>query len=60
MANFTVMAGENRLQRPVGGGKVESGALKGGEVVSTNLTMDTSGMEPGWIERGYDNMFIVS
>jgi len=41
IANFTVVAGENRLHRPVGGGVAESGALKGGSVVQTNLTVNT-------------------
>ena len=41
LANFTVHAGANALQRPVGGGVVESGALKGGIVKMTNLTNNT-------------------
>lgn len=42
LANFTVEAGGNRLQRPVGGGVVESGSLKGGETRQTNVTVDTN------------------
>lgn len=42
IANFTVQAGANRLQRPVGGGVVESGSLKGGRTVQTNITIDTT------------------
>jgi len=42
IANFTVRAGENRLQRPVAGGVVESGSLKFGKTVQNNLTHDTS------------------
>lgn len=42
IANFTVKAGENRLQRPVAGGVVESGSLKFGKTVQNNLTHDTS------------------
>ncbi|RYN90349.1 hypothetical protein AA0120_g6103 [Alternaria tenuissima] len=42
IANFTVKSGENRLQRPVAGGVVESGSLKGGKTVQTNLTIDTN------------------
>ena len=56
MANFTVVAGENRLSRPLSGGKVESGFLRGGEVVSTNLTVDTASGE--WSVREYERMFI--
>ncbi|KAF2735668.1 hypothetical protein EJ04DRAFT_599769 [Polyplosphaeria fusca] len=41
IANFTVKSGANKLQRPVAGGVVESGSLKGGKVVQTNLTVDT-------------------
>lgn len=41
LANFTVKAGQNRLQRPVAGGVVESGSLKGGKTVQTNATVDT-------------------
>ncbi|KAF2194894.1 hypothetical protein K469DRAFT_774925 [Zopfia rhizophila CBS 207.26] len=42
LANFTVKAGENKLQRPVAGGVVESGSLKGGKTVQTNATVDTT------------------
>ncbi|KAJ4288398.1 hypothetical protein N0V90_011633 [Kalmusia sp. IMI 367209] len=41
IANFTVKSGANKLQRPVGGGVVESGSLKGGKTVQTNATIDT-------------------
>lgn len=45
LANFTVVAGENRLSRGAngvtGGGVVENGALKGGKRVMTNETVDT-------------------
>ncbi|KAF2843521.1 alkaline phosphatase-like protein [Patellaria atrata CBS 101060] len=41
LANFTVKAGENRLSRPVAGGVVEAGTLKGGRRVETNATRDT-------------------
>lgn len=42
LANFTVKSGQNKLQRPVAGGVVESGTLKGGKTQSTNLTVDTN------------------
>ncbi|KAJ4391262.1 hypothetical protein N0V93_004879 [Gnomoniopsis smithogilvyi] len=42
IANFTVEAGANKLQRPVGGGMVESGSLKGGLTKQTNITVDTN------------------
>jgi alkaline phosphatase D len=42
IANFTVKSGENRLQRPVAGGLVESGSLKFGKVVQNNITYDTN------------------
>lgn len=45
MANFTVLAGGNRLERFDGsaavGGVVENGALKGGRVLQTNITYST-------------------
>ena len=45
LANFTVLAGANRLYRNGGsvalGGVVEAGSLKGGRVVQTNRTHDT-------------------
>ena len=41
LANFTVKANANHLQRPVGGGVVESGALKNGKTVQTNITNNT-------------------
>lgn len=42
LANFTVASGANRLQRPVAGGVVEAGVLKGGRTVPTNRTVDTA------------------
>ncbi|OCK85047.1 phosphodiesterase/alkaline phosphatase D precursor [Lepidopterella palustris CBS 459.81] len=41
LANFTVNLNDNKLARPVAGGIVESGTLKGGKTVETNLTVDT-------------------
>lgn len=41
LANFTVLSGANALQRPVGGGVVESGALKNGQTRITNITNNT-------------------
>lgn len=56
LANFTVRAGENRLQRNVANGSVESGALQRGDVKQTNLTLDT---ETGtWNVTMFDQMFI--
>ncbi|QIW96740.1 hypothetical protein AMS68_002258 [Peltaster fructicola] len=42
LANFTLKAGGNEIQRPVAGGKVETGSLKNGQVSITNITHDTS------------------
>lgn len=42
LANFTVLNGANALQRPVGGGVVESGALKVGQTIMTNITNNTA------------------
>ncbi|KAI0192378.1 PhoD-like phosphatase [Xylaria flabelliformis] len=45
LANFTVLAGANKLYRENGaaalGGVVEAGSLKGGKVIPKNLTHDT-------------------
>ncbi|KAF5021469.1 hypothetical protein F66182_6490 [Fusarium sp. NRRL 66182] len=56
LANFTVVAGENCLQRPVAGGRVESGALRHGEVAHTNLTLNTETNE--WEYIGFDTMHL--
>ncbi|KAI1300350.1 alkaline phosphatase-like protein [Xylaria venustula] len=56
LANFTVLSGENKLSRPVGGGSVESGALRGGKTNPTNLTLNTDTGE--WDVVGYDQMYI--
>ncbi|KAI9817509.1 MAG: hypothetical protein M1827_001119 [Pycnora praestabilis] len=44
LASFQVLDGANKISRDPtpGGGIAETGALKGGKVVMTNLTMDTS------------------
>ena len=41
LGNFTIKSGDNHLQRPVGGGVVESGALKIGKT-QTTLTNNTA------------------
>ncbi|KAI9671500.1 MAG: hypothetical protein M1817_003551 [Caeruleum heppii] len=44
LATFEVLTGENKLRRnpTVGGGEAESGFLKAGRIVETNMSMDTS------------------
>ncbi|KAH8677650.1 PhoD-like phosphatase [Xylariales sp. PMI_506] len=44
LANFTVRAGDNHLLRSSGsaGGVVESGSSKNGQLVQTNMTLDTA------------------
>ncbi|KAI1175105.1 alkaline phosphatase-like protein [Nemania sp. FL0916] len=56
LANFTVHNGENKLARPVAGGSVEAGALRGGKVKPTNLTLNTDTFK--WDIVGYDQMYI--
>jgi alkaline phosphatase D len=51
-----VAAGGNHLQRPIAGGKVESGALKGGEVRHSNLTLDTNTGK--WAVVGFEKMYL--
>ncbi|KAL1872435.1 hypothetical protein Daus18300_004406 [Diaporthe australafricana] len=58
LANFTMEAGANRLTRPVGGGKVEAGFLRGGETANTNLTLNT---ETGEYEViGFETMYLTT
>lgn len=57
LANFTVKAGANHLQRNVADGRVESGALQRGETVPTNLTFNTQ--TGTWNVTGFDQMFIA-
>lgn len=56
IANFTILPSENKLQRPIAGGLVESGAVVGGEVRHTNLTYDTDVKE--WLYVSFDEMFL--
>lgn len=56
LANFTVKAGDNHLERQVGNGTVEAGALKGGIVRQTNLTLNTA--DGTWNITKFDKMFI--
>lgn len=50
-------AGENHVARPVGGGKVEAGALRDGKTVGTNLTLDTANST--WHVIGFNKMYLV-
>jgi alkaline phosphatase D len=56
LANFTVVSGENHLKRPVAGGRAESGALRYGEVMHTNFTLNTETGE--WKEISFENMYL--
>jgi alkaline phosphatase D len=56
LANFTVPAGQNKLARPVAGGVVESGSVKGGKRVQTNATLDTGSGE--WFVSAF-NMSVL-
>ncbi|XXG94699.1 Nuclear SAM-dependent mono-and asymmetric methyltransferase [Hypoxylon texense] len=58
LANFSVVAGESRLVRPVGGGSVEAGFLRGGETKPTNITLNTDTGE--WDVVSYDQMYITA
>lgn len=42
LANFSILAGANRLTRPIANGVVENGYAQGGYRYSTNITNDTS------------------
>jgi alkaline phosphatase D len=56
LANFTVLAGKNHLSRPVAGGNVEAGFLRGGTTTGTNITLNTE--TGGWEAIGFDTMYI--
>jgi alkaline phosphatase D len=56
LANFTVSAGENHLSRPVAGGNVEAGFLRGGKTTGTNVTLDTT--KGIWDTVGFEEMYI--
>jgi alkaline phosphatase D len=62
LANFTVKAGENHLQRyngmvVAGNGHVESGALQRGPTTPTNVTLNTiTGL---WNVTGFEQMFLT-
>ncbi|KAG5987975.1 hypothetical protein E4U43_004872, partial [Claviceps pusilla] len=56
LANFTICAGVNHLQRPLGGGTAESGALRDGNIKHTNLTLDTNSGR--WEVIGFGKMHV--
>ncbi|KAK4127309.1 alkaline phosphatase-like protein [Parathielavia appendiculata] len=56
LANFTVSAGENHLSRPVAGGNVEAGFLRGGKTTGTNVTLNTDTFQ--WETIGFETMYI--
>lgn len=58
LANFTVIAGANKLMRPVAGGSVEAGFVKGGATNPTNVTLNTETWE--WDVVGFDKMYITT
>jgi alkaline phosphatase D len=57
LANFTVKAGANHLERSVANGTVEAGALQRGAVRQTNLTLNTEAKT--WNVTKFDKMFIT-
>lgn len=58
LGNFSVVAGANKLTRPVAGGVVESGYIQQGRVDMTNLTYNTENKT--WAVRNdFNQMFIT-
>ncbi|CAA9966080.1 PhoD Phosphodiesterase/alkaline phosphatase D [Pyrenophora teres f. maculata] len=62
LANFTVKAGANHLQRSNGtvvatDGHAESGALQRGPTIPTNMTLDT--LTGKWNVTGFEKMFVT-
>jgi alkaline phosphatase D len=45
LANFTVLAGANKLSRPIAGGQVAAGALKVGKTVEANISKNSLSSE---------------
>ncbi|KAK2612725.1 hypothetical protein QQS21_001176 [Conoideocrella luteorostrata] len=56
LANFSTSAGANHLERPIGGGRAESGALRDGEIKHTNLTLNTNTGK--WEVIGFEKMYV--
>lgn len=56
LANFTIKAGDNHLQRNVANGTVANGALQRGTVRQTNLTLNTE--TKTWNITKIDGMYI--
>ncbi|KAG5985378.1 hypothetical protein E4U55_003606 [Claviceps digitariae] len=56
LANFTIHAGVNHLERPLGGGEAESGALRDGKIKHTNLTLNTNSGK--WEVIGFGKMHV--
>lgn len=56
LANFSIVAGGNHLERPIAGGKVESGALRDGQVKHSNLTLNTNTGK--WEVIGFEKMYL--
>ncbi|KAK3681138.1 alkaline phosphatase-like protein [Podospora appendiculata] len=56
LANFTVLAGDNHLSRPIAGGKVEAGSVRGGKTTPTNVTLNTG--TGNWGIVGFETMFL--
>jgi alkaline phosphatase D len=44
------------LSRPVAGGEVEAGFLRGGKTIGTNVTLDTE--KGSWDTVGFEDMYI--
>ena len=57
LANFTVVNGENHLQRPVAGGVVQGGVLANGQTQVTNLTFNTETKQYSY--TNFTQMFIT-
>jgi alkaline phosphatase D len=56
LANFTVSAGQNHLSRPVAGGNVEAGFVRGGKTTGTNVTLNTDTNK--WEVIGFETMYL--
>ncbi|KAL2162128.1 hypothetical protein VTH06DRAFT_7913 [Thermothelomyces fergusii] len=56
LANFTIASGQNHLTRPVAGGNVEAGYVRGGTTTGTNVTLNTQSGQ--WDVVGFEQMYL--
>ncbi|EMR71240.1 putative alkaline phosphatase-like protein [Eutypa lata UCREL1] len=56
LANFTVLAGANKIRRPIAGGTAGAGYLKDGETKANNVSLNTD--TGAWDVVGFEVMYL--